>query len=105
MRRNWRKLLLKSKETHDFERNILKNRNFNTLKDKNEVLRYYCDEVMTKDIKNSLFVIFDEDEYRFPKLERSIQRGKNYYWIHDEFTETSSGLIPKWYLENQSGCS
>jgi hypothetical protein len=103
--RTWRKKLLLSKEQHDDECKLLRERNFKSLKEKNEVLRYYCDEVLTNDIKSSLFIILDDDEYRFPKLERSIERGKEYYWILDEFIETSSGLLPRWYLENNSNCS
>lgn len=104
-KRIWRKKLLRSKEQHDYECNLLRNKNFKSLHEKNEVLRYYCDEVFTSDIKSSLFIILSDDEYRFPKLERSIQRGKDYYWIHDEFIKTSTGLLPRWYLDNKSNCS
>ena len=104
-KRNWRKRLLSSKEEHDFECHQLKNMNFKSLQDKNLLLRDYCDEVLTRDIKTSIFVVLDEDEYRFPTLERSIERGKKYFWIHNEFIETPSGLLPKWYVENKSLCS
>ena len=104
-RRTWRKKLLTSKEQHDYECKLLRERNFKSLDDKNEVLRRYCDEVLTRDIQESIFLVLGDDEYRFPSLERSIQRGRKYYWIHDEFVETDSGLLPKWYLENKSKCS
>jgi len=104
-RRNWRRLLLTSKEEHDIECRVLKNMDFKSLKDKNIVLRYYCDEVLTKDIKRSIFINLGDSGYEFPTLERSIERGKKYYWIHEEFVETDSGLLPKWYLENKSKCS
>ena len=104
-RRTWRIKLLLSKEQHDYECNILKNWNFKTLVDKNDTLKYYCREVFTKDIQRSIFIGLGDDGYRFPTLERSIERGKKYFWIHEEFIETESGLLPRWYIENKSICS
>ena len=104
-RRNWRKILLSSKKQHEFECSQLRNMNFKSINDKNKMLRYYCDEVFTKDIQRYIFIGLGDDGYRFPTLERSIERGKKYFWIHDEFIETDSGLLPKWYLENKSNCS
>jgi len=100
-----RKELLSSKFEHDRICTSLRERKYKTLEEKNNTLRYYCDEVLTRDIKTSIFVVLEKDEYRFPTLERSIERGKKYYWIHNEFIETPSGLLPKWYLENKSPCS
>jgi len=104
-KRYWRKKLLLSKVQHDAECNKLKNLEFKSLDEKNRMLRNYCNEVLTKDIRKYIFISLDDDEYRFPSLERSIERGKKYHWIYDEFVETKDGIIPRWYLENKSICS
>jgi len=101
-KRSWRTILLSSKENHDLECNHLRSINFDSLKNKNEMLRYYCEEVFTRDIQLSIFLVLDVNEYRFPTIERSIERGKKYYWIHDEFIVTDFGLLPRWYVENKS---
>ena len=100
-----RKELLSSKFEHDRICTSLRERKYKTLEEKNNTLRYYCDEVFTKDIHRSLFIVLDPNEYRYPLLERSIERGKKFHWIHDEFVETPSGLLPKWYLDSKTPCS
>lgn len=100
-----RKVLLSSKISHEKVVNYLKKREYETQRELSNYLRSYCEEVLTKDILQSLFIVLHNDEYRFPTLERSIQRGRKFYWIHEEFVQTEEGLVPKWYLNSKVKCS
>lgn len=82
--------------------NELRSRKFKDLDEKSNALRDYIEKFTNKDIRHAIFIELQPDEYRFPTLERSISRGLIYQSIINEWIESESGLVPRWYAENQS---
>lgn len=82
--------------------NELRSRKFKDIDEKSIALRDYVKRFTNKDIRRAIFIELQPDEYRFPTLERSISRGLIYQSIINEWIKTESGLMPRWYIENQS---
>lgn len=86
---------------HEKDCLLLQRQTFQSIEHKNDALRNYCEKYLTRDVRSALFISCDFEDSEI-KLSLSIKRGLKKQWILDEFVETDSGYLPRWYLANQS---
>lgn len=94
--------MFKCQNKHDEYCKKLRNKQYLTLYEKQRDLITYMKDYTSKDIRSALFIELSVDEYRYPTLERSIIKGKKYFWVINEFIETKQGIAPRWFVENKT---
>ena len=76
----------------------LRSYTFNTLDDKNAVLKNYCEIVLTRDRICAIFIeLVPPVSIKSFELENKIRRGSKNQTVIDEFTFTDGLVIPNWY--------
>ena len=76
----------------------LRSYTFNTLDDKNAVLKDYCEIVLTRDRICAIFIdLVRPVSIKSFKLENKIRRGTKNQAVIDEFKFTDGLVIPDWY--------
>lgn len=94
--------MVNCQKKHDEYCKYLLNKKYLTLYEKQRDLITYMKKFTNMDIRNALFIELSVDEYRYPTLERSINRGENHFWVINEFIETKQGIAPRWFVENKT---
>ena len=76
----------------------LRHYTFNTLDEKNAVLKKYCEIVLTRDRICAIFIeLVQPVSIQSFKLENKIRRGTKNQKVIDEFKFTDGLVIPNWY--------
>ncbi len=79
---------------------LLRDHVFSSESEKDEALRAYCNIVLTKDIKNAIFIMLPENpSIKTLGLQFSIREGKSHQHIIDEFSRSPGHVLPVWYVD------
>ena len=79
---------------------ILRKHKFESSKDLEDALVAYCDVVLSRDVRNAIFITLSEmPSIKTLELQYSISRGMTKSHLVDEFNGHGGITVPKWYLD------